>query len=567
MLTNSAPPSTPIHPYHPNPILPIQSSLNLEGILRQSCEIFRSICEFAPIGIALACVKTHRIIRTNPAYHHILGYSPDDIENFTFLNITHPDDIEADLQKFRQLLNNEISRFQIEKRLKAKNGDWVWVHMTATLIRDDAGVPLYSLAMIEDISDRKQALEALQRSEAKNRAILEALPDMIFHYDHNGVYLDYVPAKHLQPYTSPKQFLGKSIREVLPQPVAETLQAAISQAILTNQTQICKYNLSLHGICHYYEARVVACNSTETLAIVRNTTNYKNAQAALRSSRSQVETHDQQLQSLTRQLYHTRTQLKQAEPLVRLGTLITEVAKEFQETVFQLRTQIGTIDEDFHKVLSLLCLYEQYYPRTVEEIEHERSIVDPQALITEIPHRIRHTHNRLEQANDFALFLQTLARIPASPPRRIDIYRCLNQLIHRFCSRLETYHSSEIVLKHDGPQHIQCYPEQLYQALLHLFHHMVERLAFSLQRHSYLLIQTRTLPNNQIQIILQSHPSSVHSSHSTKTAFPSPIDQKASSACLLLSRYIIESIHHGRLNYTSSLQPTVRLEVQLPITF
>lgn len=566
MLTNSAPSLSPVHPNHPNPALPTQSSLNLEGILRQSCEIYRSICEFAPIGIALACVKTHRIVRTNPIYHQILGYSPEEIENFTFLNLTHPDDVEVELQKFGQLLDNEVSRFQIEKRFKAKSGHWIWVNMTAALIRDDAGVPLYSLAMIEDISDRKQALEALQRSEAKNRAILEALPDMIFHYDYNGVYLDYIPTKRLQPYTSPKQFLGKSIREVLPQPVAETLQTAISQAILTNQTQVCEYDLTLHGIRHHYEARVVACNSTETIAIVRDITNYKNAQTALRSSQSQIENHDQQLQSLTRQLHHTRTQLKQTEPLVQLGTLITEVAQEFQEILFQLRTQIGTIDEDFHKVLSLLCLYEQYYPHTVDEIEYERLLVDPQALITKIPHFVRRTHDQLEQANDFALFLQTLARGPISAPRRIDIQRCLNHLIHRFRYRLQAHRVSEIVLQHDGPQHIECYPEQLYQALLHLFHHTVERLAFSLQRHPRLLIQTRPLPGNQTQITLQSYPSSDRSPSSTTPVSSEPIEQSAASTGLLLGRYIIESIHHGKLDCSSPLQPAVQIKVQLPVT-
>jgi PAS domain S-box-containing protein len=147
--------------------------LEAEQALRQSEEQFRAFFENSPIAIGLATLDDHYMVRSNAKYQELLGYSHSELCQMTFVDITHPNDIFADLTLFHQLLAGSISRFQIEKRYYRKNGDIIWVDLTVALVYDPEGKPLYSLCMPQDITEakrldakRRQTEEALRRSQA-----------------------------------------------------------------------------------------------------------------------------------------------------------------------------------------------------------------------------------------------------------------------------------------------------------------------------------------------------------------------------------------------------------------
>jgi PAS domain S-box-containing protein len=143
-----------------------------ETALRQSEEQFRAFFENSPIAIGLATLVDHRMVRSNAKYQELLGYSNAELCQMTFIDLTHPDDITADLTLFDQLLAGSIARFHMEKRYRCKNGDFIWVDLTVALVYDTQGNPLYSLCMPQDIteakrldSERRQTEEALRRSQ------------------------------------------------------------------------------------------------------------------------------------------------------------------------------------------------------------------------------------------------------------------------------------------------------------------------------------------------------------------------------------------------------------------
>jgi len=144
-----------------------------ETALRQSEEQFRAFFENSPIAIGLATLHDHYMVRTNAKYQELLGYSNSELCQMTFMDLTHPDDMSGDLALFEQLLAGSISRFQMEKRYRCKNGDIIWVDLTVALVYDTLGKPLYSLCMPQDITEakrldgeRRQTEEALRRSQA-----------------------------------------------------------------------------------------------------------------------------------------------------------------------------------------------------------------------------------------------------------------------------------------------------------------------------------------------------------------------------------------------------------------
>ena len=132
----------------------------------------------SPIG--LASVRDYRIIKVNEAHRQMLGYSDAELATMTFTQLTHPEDLQADVEQLKQLVEGNISRFQMEKRLIKKNGELMWANLTVTLYRDREGMPLYSMAAIEDISYRKRAEMELQQLKERLQFLLASNPAVIF---------------------------------------------------------------------------------------------------------------------------------------------------------------------------------------------------------------------------------------------------------------------------------------------------------------------------------------------------------------------------------------------------
>jgi PAS domain S-box-containing protein len=130
----------------------------IEEILRESEERFRATFEHAAIGAAQVGIDG-RWLRVNQRLAEIVGYEPEDLLETTFQEITHPDDLEGDLDQMRRLLADELRTYTMEKRYLRRDGSPVWVNLTVSLVRDASGEPIYFIAVIEDISERKKAEE------------------------------------------------------------------------------------------------------------------------------------------------------------------------------------------------------------------------------------------------------------------------------------------------------------------------------------------------------------------------------------------------------------------------
>ncbi|MHB8909770.1 MAG: PAS domain-containing sensor histidine kinase [Syntrophales bacterium] len=136
-------------------VIDITKRKKMEEALRESEELFRLTFDKAPIGAAMVGID-QRITRANDELCRMLGYSEEEIVGMTLRDVTHPDDIEAELENFRMMLEGRSESFRMEKRYIRKDGDVVWGRLSAGVIRDAAGRPKYAVRMIEDITQREQ---------------------------------------------------------------------------------------------------------------------------------------------------------------------------------------------------------------------------------------------------------------------------------------------------------------------------------------------------------------------------------------------------------------------------
>lgn len=137
-------------------VLDVTDRKHAEESERESKERFENAFEYAAIGMALVSTDGHWL-RVNHAICEMLGYSESELLEKTFQEITHPDDLDADLGYVHEMLAGEISTCQMEKRYFHKSGKVIWVVLSVSMERDDLGNPRQFISQVQDITDRKQA--------------------------------------------------------------------------------------------------------------------------------------------------------------------------------------------------------------------------------------------------------------------------------------------------------------------------------------------------------------------------------------------------------------------------
>ena len=151
-------------------VLDITDRGRMEEALRESEERFRTAMIYAPIGKALVGLDG-RFLAVNAALCEIVGYSEEELLTRTFQDITHPDDLDADLANAHLLREGALRSYQMEKRYFHKQGHVVWILLSGSLVRGQDGAPLYFIAQIQDITERKRIETALaQRTHELERS-------------------------------------------------------------------------------------------------------------------------------------------------------------------------------------------------------------------------------------------------------------------------------------------------------------------------------------------------------------------------------------------------------------
>ncbi|MFJ3483573.1 diguanylate cyclase domain-containing protein [Pseudomonas sp. NPDC090202] len=138
-----------------NLMLARQQRARSDALFKASEAGYRSMFELASVGIALVA-PDGGWISVNTALCDILGYTADELKYLTFQDITHPDDLNSDLELLNQLIDNEIDRYQLEKRYVRKDGRAVWASLGVTKKLSEEGHLEYFIAIIQDIQARKE---------------------------------------------------------------------------------------------------------------------------------------------------------------------------------------------------------------------------------------------------------------------------------------------------------------------------------------------------------------------------------------------------------------------------
>ncbi len=213
----------------------------------------------------------------SPAYEEIFGLPTEELyqDALSFLEVLHPDDRQRMVDLIAKVDKGD---FELDYRVLRPDGEVRWLRTRGFPIKNAAG-EVYRLAGVtEDETERKRAEDELRKSEARTRALLRAMPDLMFRVSRAGTFVDYYAPPTTGLYRPPSAFLGAHVREVLGAALGEMFQSSIERALTTGVVQTLDYRLPRDGCSGDFEARFSPSSDDEVLVVVRDVTEQKRLQ-------------------------------------------------------------------------------------------------------------------------------------------------------------------------------------------------------------------------------------------------------------------------------------------------
>jgi len=272
---------------------------------REAQQRFERLFRHNPCPMALTTIPEGRFVDVNHAFVQAIGFSVDEVQGKTPMELqlmVQPDRFDGARSELE--IRGRIAN--IELQVRRKDGRYLDGLFSGEVIFDQRHK--YLLTVMVDITEQKAQEAALRSSEGRNRAIVSAIPDLLFRFNRETRCLDCHASSPSGLLIPPEKTVGKRVREVLPPDLARATEEKIAEVLDGGGIQAYEYNLDMPSGERRYEARMVPYGSDEVLAIVRDVTENTRAE---------------------RQRLEMERRIQQTQKLESLGVLAGGIAHDF----------------------------------------------------------------------------------------------------------------------------------------------------------------------------------------------------------------------------------------------
>lgn len=448
----------------------------------------------------------------------------------------------------------------------------------------------------QEIQERKKVQSALEASEQNNRALLNAIPDLMMRISDRGLILDYrvqeaatttddtvieeliVRNATIFPVGDPRWLIpllvGKQVSEIFSADLTLWITYYVEQTLQTSNTQVGEYMQQVHGKWHAYEVRYVQSGTNEVLALVRDISERKRAEAERMRSQAMLTTQKQQLEHALRELKTAQVQLVQTEKMAALGQLVAGIAHEINNPINYISGNLNHANQYVQDLVSILQAYQQEYSQPTAQIQELIDDLDIDFVVEDVQNLISSMKKGAERIRAIVLSLRNFSRLDEAEMKQIDIHEGIDSTLVMLQHRLrETKdHSSIEVIKNYGdlPQ-VTCYASQMNQVFMHIINNAVDALNvvdFSSSLKPTIKISTEYTENDTVKIQIADSGLGISEEHRTRLFDPFFTTKPVGSGTglgLSISYQIVVQKHKGQLSCHSLPGQGAEFIIEIPV--
>ena len=278
-------------------VLDITEQKQTEEALQQALQHIDTHFEECPLAI-MQWDRDFRIMRWSKQAERIFGWTAEEVKTLSWQGtednmnssakvtwkLVYDEDLDRVNAEITPLINGLITSQAVQNRNYTKDGRVIICQWYSSAVFDGAGHLISVLSFAEDITERQKIEAALRESEQTNRALVQSIPDLLIRMNRNGTYIDVRTTEGIKLFNARNFKLGANVLDFLPLEIAQERFRLIQTTLATGEVQIQEYKLEIEEEIHYEEARIVPHGIDDVLIIVRDVTDRKLMEAALRET-------------------------------------------------------------------------------------------------------------------------------------------------------------------------------------------------------------------------------------------------------------------------------------------